>query len=218
MKRRDLALTLALAPTPLLSALMAGSAHAAGEPAEGKDYQRVQPAVAVAVPGKIEVLEFFGYWCPHCAHLEPKLEAWVKKLPADVNFRRIAVGWQPAHDPFRKLFFALEALGMGPTHEIHGKVFKAVHVQRLRLENDEVLSAFAKDNGIDAAKLLDAMKGFSVAAKLRMSTQMFAAYKADGVPALALNGRFLTGPSMAGGEDEALRVLDTLMAQVRAGR
>lgn len=207
MNRRDFALGLCT-PTLLLR-----SAWAASEPVEGKDYKRLSTQIPVAVPGKVEVIEFFGYWCPHCNELEPKLEVWVKKLPANVNFRRIPVGWKEQHVPLQKLFYALEALGINA--DIHGKVFQAVHVQHLHLDNDEGLATFASANGIDKGKLAGATKSFGVAAKIRAANQLFAAYRIDGVPTLAVNGQFVTSPEQAGGEDRALQVADALIRSAR---
>jgi len=210
MKRRDFALALAAAP------VLTRPAWAASEPVEGQNYIRLSQPVAVAVPGKIEVIEFFGYWCPHCNELEPALEAWVKRLPADVNFRRIPAGWQPFHEPYRKLFFALEAMGVGP--EIHAKVFNAVHVQRLQLQNDDVLQKWAKDNGIDGAKLTATMNSFSMGPKLAMSKQMFTTFRVEGVPTLAVNGRYVTGPERYKKESEFFEGLDHLVAKARTNR
>jgi protein dithiol oxidoreductase (disulfide-forming) len=196
--------------------LIARPAWAVADPIEGKDYTRLQQAVPVAVPGKVEVIEFFGYWCPHCFHLEPKLEAWAKKLPANVNFRRIPVAWQESQAPFQQLFFALELLGVGSG--IHLKVFQAVHVQHLRLDTDAGVAAFAAANGIDKTKLADAMKSFSVATKLRAANQASAAYQIQGVPTFAITGQFLTSPEQAGGEDQALRVVEALTQKARVTR
>lgn len=210
MKRRDFAIGLGAA------SLMTRTAWAAADPVEGKDYTRLQPPQPVAVPGKIEVTEFFGYWCPHCFHFEPKLEAWVKKLPAKVNFRRIPVGWQPGHIPFQQLYFALELMGVSGA--IHQKVFDAVHVQHARLDTDAGVAAFADANGIDKVKLAAEMKSFTVAAKIQAANQAVKTYQIDGVPTLAINGQFLTSPEQAGNEDQALRVADTLIQKAKVTR
>ena len=210
MNRRDFALGLGA------TALLAQSARAATEPVEGKDYTKLGTPVPVAVAGKIEVIEFFGYWCPHCSQLEPVLEPWVKKLPSDVNFRRIPVAWQAQHVPFQKLYFALEVMGAGG--EVHRKVFDAVHVQRLRIDNDGAIGGFAGVIGVDKARLLDEMKGFTVASKLNVANKSFASFQINGVPTLAVNGRFLTSPEMAGGEEQALRVAEALIRKARTTR
>jgi thiol:disulfide interchange protein DsbA len=211
MKRRDFALALGASP------LLAGTTWAASEPVEGRDYTKLSQPVPVnaALAGKVEVLEFFGYWCPHCASFDPALEAWVRKLPADVNFRRVPVAWQGPQEPYQKLYFALEALGL--VDSMHHKAFQAVQVQRVRLDKDADITAFATANGVDGAKLLAAMKGFSVGTKSRMATQAVQAYRVDGVPTLAINGRYVTSPDKAGGEERALMVVDALIRKVKAG-
>jgi thiol:disulfide interchange protein DsbA len=210
MNRRDFALGVALAP------LAATFAQAAADPAEGKDYLVLQTPMPLAVPGKLEVIEFFGYWCPHCNAFEPRLEPWVKALPADVNFRRIPVGWQDAHVPYQKLYYALEALGLG--NDVHPRVFKAFHDQHLRLDNDAAIAAFATGIGVDKAKLADALNSFSVSAKIRVASQQTKSYQIEGVPTLAVNGKYLTSPELASGEVQALRVVDALLQKARAQR
>ena len=210
MKRREFALTLASA------SLLPLAARAAVEPVEGRQYTKVSTPQPVLVAGKTEVIEFFGYWCPHCNDFEPKLSAWVKKLPASVVFRRVPVAWQPMHVPYQKLYFALEALGQ--IEALNGKAFYAVHVQGLRLDNDAGLAAFASANGLDRAKLVDAMNSFSVASKVQAANKAFAAFGIRGVPALAVNGRFVTSPEIAGGEEGALRVVEALLLKPAAAR
>ena len=210
MKRREFSLALGAA------LLATGQAQAQAQPVESKDFVLVQPPVPVAVPGKIEVIEFFGYWCPHCKELESALEAWAKKLPATVNFRRIPVAWQAAHVPYQKLYFALEALGLAEA--MNAKVFNAVQVQRQRLDNDAGIAAFAAANGIDRAKLQDAMNSFSVSSKIRIANQVYEAYHLDGVPALIVNGRYRTSPELARGDERALAVVDALILKAKAGR
>ena len=198
------------------AALPPRAAAQGGEPVEGKHYTRLAPPLPPAAQGKIEVSEFFGYWCPHCRTLEPRLEAWAKKLPPDVALRRVPVSWQPQHEPYQRLYYALEALGL--PGEIHAKVFDAVQVQKLRFEVDSAVALFAGANGIDPAKLLDAMKGFAASNKARAATQQFRSHGLNGVPAFGVHGRFVTGPGLAGGDAQALQVVDALIRKVRASR
>ena len=166
------------------------------------------------MPGKIEVIEFFGYWCPHCNAFEPTLEAWAKKLPADVAFRRVPVAFQPWQEPYQKLYYALEALGLVDT--MQRRVFAAVHVGHQRLEKDADIGKWASDNGQDGTKILDAMKSFSTASKVRQAGQLSAQYHIDGVPTLGIHGRYMTSPGTAGSQERALEVTDQLVAQIRA--
>lgn len=208
MKRRDFAIALGSVP------LLARPSRAAGAPVEGREYIRLSSPVPLPATGKIELVEFFGYWCPHCAELEPTLQAWLRKQPKDVNFRRVPVAWNASHVPYQRLYFALEALGSG--EEIHAKVFQAVHGQGLRLDTDAGLAEFAARNGIDKARLNDMMRSFAIDPKLRGAGQLWKSYQLDGVPALAVDGRYVTSPAQAGGEDRALAVVDVLIGRSRS--
>jgi protein dithiol oxidoreductase (disulfide-forming) len=212
MNRREFALSLVAASAV---AGMTAPAQAQSEPTEGREYTRLQSPVPVAVAGKIEVIEFFGYWCPHCNNFEPALEAWARKLPADVNFRRIPVAFAAAQETLQKLYFALEGLGL--LDSLHRKVFAAVHVQHMRLDKDADVASFATANGIDPTKLLDAVKSFAVATKCRQAKQQAEAFHIDGVPTLGIQGRYLTSLSLAGGAEPALLVTDALIRKARRG-
>jgi protein dithiol oxidoreductase (disulfide-forming) len=208
MKRREFTLN---ASVLALSGL-ALPAWAQGGPVEGRDFVRVAQPVPVTGE-KVEVVEFFGYWCPHCNAFEPALDAWARKLPATVSFKRMPVAFNAAQEPAQRLYFAIEALGLVDT--LHRKVFTAMHVERKRLDKDAEIADFAKANGVDATKLLDAMKSFSVATKMRQSRQLGEAYRIDGVPTLGIHGRFMTSPSIAGSQERALATAEALIAQVR---
>jgi thiol:disulfide interchange protein DsbA len=181
---------------------------------EGRDYKRVEPPLPVA-EGKLEVVEFFGYWCPHCNAFEPALDAWAKKLPAAVTFRRIPVAFSPGQEPMQRLYYALEA--MDQVEAMHRKVFAALHVDRKRLNTESEILDWAKTAGVDATKLGDTMKSFAVATKLRQSKQLADGYRIEGVPTLGIQGRFMTSPSIAGTAERALAVADALIAQSRKG-
>lgn len=208
MNRRDWVLVVtSLAGLPM-------AALAQGGPQEGRDYKRVETPVPVA-EGKLEVVEFFGYWCPHCNAFEPALEAWIKKLPATVTFRRIPVAFSPAQEPLQRLYYAIEAMGQIDT--LHRRVFNALHVERKRLNTESDILDWAKTTGVDTTRLADTMKSFAVATKLRQSKQLADDYRIEGVPTLGIQGRFMTSPSMAGSPERALAVADVLIAQSRKG-
>jgi thiol:disulfide interchange protein DsbA len=169
-----------------------------------------------AVPGggKIEVVEFFWYGCPHCNAFEPALEAWQKKLPADVAFRRIPVAFR--EEPFtthQRLFFAIETMGLVDT--LHRKVFNAVHLDRARLDKLPELVEFMNKNGVDGAKFSEVYNSFSVQTKARQAKQLAEAYRIDGVPAIGIQGRYYTSGSMAGSGERSLAVADYLLNRVR---
>ena len=212
MKRREF--SAAVIGAGLGAASMATLAQ--GGPVEGTHYVRLSQPVATATPGKIEVIEFFWYGCPHCNAFEPALEPWIKQLPADVAFRRVPVAF--SQEPFfahQRIFYALESLGQLPA--LHRRVFYAIHSDRQRLDKPADISAFMAKNGVDAAKFMEAFDSFSVQTKARQAAQLSAAYKIDGVPAIGVQGRYYTSGPLAGSNEKSLVVADFLIERVRKG-
>lgn len=214
MNRRDFTARAAGTGLALGFGLVGQAAHAQGAPlVEGKDYVKLQTAAPVASGGKVDVVEFFWYGCPHCNAFEPSLDAWAKKLPADVNFRRVPVSFSAMHETHAKIFYALESLGQ--VEALHRKVFAALHVQRKRLDKEADIVEFMTQNGVDAAKFTEAYKSFGVATKVRQGKALSEAYKIDGVPAIGVAGRWFTAPSLAGSPERALAVSDALIQMAR---
>lgn len=211
LNRREFSGTLAA-----MGGLFTTLAQAQGGPAEGTHFLRLASPVAVTVPGKVEVLEFFMYSCPHCFQFEPALEPWIKRLPADVAFRRVPVAFRPNLEIHQRLYYALEALGQLET--LHTKAFSAIHVEHKMMLKDEDVAAWGVANGLDGAKLLEAMRSFAVAGKVRAARQTMEAYRVDGVPMLAIQGRWTTSGTTAGSHEKALAVADYLIAQARKTR
>lgn len=182
-------------------------------PVEGKDFTRIQPPQPVREPGKVEVLEFFSYACPHCSAFEPMLDNWAGQLPADVVLRRVPVPFLMNAENFQRTYYALESLGLVPM--LQQKIFRALHIDRQRLEKPEDIAAFVGKNGGDEAKFLAAFKSFSVATSVSRAKKAVADYKVESVPLLVINGRYQTSPSMAGGAPQSLAVADQLIQRSR---
>ena len=182
-------------------------------PREGTQFTRVEPPVPPAANGKIEVLEFFSYACQHCNAFEPSVDAWSKKLPADVSFKRVPVHFLMNAENFARTYYALETIGQ--VDALNRKIFAAVHVDRLRLDKPEDIAALVAKNGGDAAKFTSAFNSFSVATSVTRAKKLAESYKLDGVPTMAVQGRHVTSPGLAGGPERALAVVDYLVARAR---
>jgi protein dithiol oxidoreductase (disulfide-forming) len=215
MNRREFSAQVLSAGAALGLLTLSGAARAQGGPFEGTHYVRLSQPVPTAAGGKIDVVEFFSYACPHCNAFEPTLEEWTKKLPADVNFHRIPVPFLQNFDNFQKLYYSLEAMGLVET--MQRKVFAAVHVERQRLDKPEQIAALMTKNGVDAAKFMDVFNSFSVQTKTRQAKQLTDAYKIDGVPAIGIQGRYYTSVSLAGSPERALAVTNYLIERARKG-
>jgi len=217
MQRREFSKSAtAVAAAASLGAL-AIPAHAQNAaPRDGTDYLTLEKRAPVDAPaGKIEVVEFFWYSCPHCNRFEPALEAWIKKAPADVVVRRVPVSFRPDFEPQQRLFYVLEALNK--VEELQKKVFLAIHGEKQLLNTPELIAAWAEKQGINKAKFLELYNSFGIATKARKATQLQDAYKVDGVPALGVAGRFYTSGELAKNMDRALQVTDYLIVQARKG-
>ena len=179
-------------------AVVAATAHASPQaPVNGSDYKTLDKAQTTDAPaGKVEVTEFFWYSCPHCATLDPALEAWVKKQGNAISFKRVPVMFRPSFVPQQKLYYTLEA--MNRLGDLHPKVFNAIHAERKALDTDAAITDFIVAQGVDRAKFLEVYNSFGVQTKAKRAAQLQEGYKIDGVPTLAIDGRYMTSPSIVG--------------------
>ncbi|HQR87335.1 MAG: disulfide bond formation protein DsbA [Burkholderiales bacterium 35-55-47] len=216
MKRRDFSLAAAATVAGLPLAAQA-QGPAAAKPVEGKDYLSLDKRVPTDVgTGKIEVLEFFWYSCPHCHSFEPQFAAWVKAAPKDVVVQRVPVRFRDDFEAQQRAYYVFESLNM--VDAMHGKLFHAIHTERQQLNNAQALAAWANKNGLPEKKFMDTFNSFGVATKSRRATQLQDAFKVQGVPALGIAGRFYTDGGLAQTMDRALQVADYLIGEVRRGR
>lgn len=198
-----------------VAAAMPLLARAQGAPVEGTHFVRLNTPAPVTLPAdkKIEVVEFFWYECPHCNVFEPMLEAWVKKLPPDVAFRQVPVGFSARHQIHQRMFYALEEMGQLAT--LHRRIFTAIHLQNRRIGTESEIAAYLKEQGVDVAKYTELAKSFSITTKANRARALHEAYKIDGVPAMGIHGRYYTSGALAGGHANALVVTDLLIQRSR---
>jgi protein dithiol oxidoreductase (disulfide-forming) len=172
-------------------------------------YTQLNPALSVESDGKIEVLEFFWYGCIHCYNLEPHIEAWLKKLPPDTQFRRVPAVFNQRWALDAAIFYTLDALGV--LDKLHKPLFDAIHKGGLRTDNQEAFNGWLQKNGVDPKKFIDTMKSFGVQSRTKRATQLTAAYKIDGTPAMAVHGRYMVSAEIPG----MLNTVDQLVDEVR---
>jgi thiol:disulfide interchange protein DsbA len=218
MKRREFSFVATAAGAAAAGAMWPAIAQAdTAKPEAGTDYVLVDPRAPVEAPaGKIEVVEFFWYNCPHCHAFEPLLAGWIKSLPKDIAFRRAPVAFRDEFVPQQRLYFALEAMGL--VEKLHAKVFAAIHVERLDLSKAAGIADWVAKQGVDMAKFNEQYSSFSVATKSTKAAQLQNAYKVEGVPALGVAGRYYVDGALAKGMDKALKVVDSLVAGIRSGK
>ena len=196
-------------------------------PKDGVEYATLSPPQPVAPVGKkVEVIEFFMYHCPHCNAFEPDLEQWVKKQGDKIMFRRVHYPYSGPNDPEAHLFLTLET--MGKSEEMLPKVFKAFHVDRIRLTQHDAIIDWVSKNGIDRNKFINTWSSFGVMAKLRRLPQVMENYKVHFVPTVVIDGKYQTSPSMAQTAVQAtsepqifgatVQIMDALVAKAAAAK
>lgn len=195
--------------------------------ADTEEFRVLTTPLKTSGGAKVEVIEFFWYNCPHCNAFDPDLEAWVKKQGSKINFKRVPVSFRPSFVPQQRLFYTLEALGK--LDQLHSKIFARVHKEQKPLDTDEAIVEFVATQGIDKQKYKEVSTSFGVDSKIRLATQLQADYKIQGVPTIAIDGRFITSPSILAaklGRDQpelvlhaaTLKTMDTLVARAVAER
>ncbi len=178
---------------------------------EGIEYARVSQPQPTETEGKVEVLEFFWYGCPHCWHLEPSLKQWKTAMPANAQVRRAPAILGPTWEPLARAYFAAELLGKA--EELHDPLFEAVQVKKQRLVDADSISKFVATLGVDPEAFKDAYGSFFVDMQVRKTMELTRIFGIDGVPAIVVNGKYRTSGTQAGGNDQMLEVVTQLIQQ-----
>lgn len=184
-------------------------------PVEGTDYVIIddgQPYAALR--GKVEVVEVFGYWCPHCAEFEPSLSAWSRKQPADVRFTPVPAVFT-AGDVLARAYFAAEQFGL--LRNVHEAIFQAIHADGTLPRDptvDEMATWFAQ-HGVDAVRAKSTMMSPAVEAKLAYARAFALRSGVEGTPTLVINGRYRI---TARTHEEGLQTASALIQSLRAKR
>jgi protein dithiol oxidoreductase (disulfide-forming) len=201
-----------------LLALAAVTALPQTKPTAGVDYKLISPAQP-SNGGKVEVLEFFNYACPHCYEFEPTLKSWIAKKPAGAEFRYVPAIFNERMIPLAKLYYTLEEMQLLPT--LHDKVYQAIHEKNQALDDRAVLLKWIEAQGVDSKKFQAVYDSFSVGNKVQRAEQLTRSFKVPGTPYVVVNGKYLTGPSMVTRADgnldlpRFLRVLNDLIEMER---
>ncbi len=175
---------------------------------EGIDYRVIENSEISKGKFDNQVIEFFGYFCPHCKNFSPSLKKWEKSLSETVSFTQL-------HVPFRdinhqRLFFTLREINA--EDKLHLKIFDAVQVQRLPLSDYLNILSWVENHGVNEEIFEKAWNSKNVRENMSLATKLMKDFKVDGVPLLVVNGKYLTSPSMVGGSHKrALKVVDFLL-------
>jgi len=197
-----------------VSLLLVGSVAYAADYKAGVHYDVLDEPVAVLADGKVHVEEAFWYGCPHCFHLEDRIEPWVKALPADVEFSRVPAMFGRAWVRHAQLYYTADVLGI--LDQVHHKIFKAFHLNKQRLLSEDDQKDFLVEHGNITEKQFDKVhESFTVKSRMKQGDKRIRSFKISGVPALIVNGKYVVSASTAGGQDKMTAVVDFLIEQER---
>lgn len=200
-----------LAPLVILS--LFSSLASAQNWVAGEHYEVISSPVPTADSSKIEVVEAFGYLCPHCNSFEPLLHAWIQELPEDVSFENMPVVFGRSWEPMARAYYVAELMGV--KDKVHQAIYDAVHLQRQRFSDAEDLAELFADYGVDQAEFIKQYNSFAVGMKLKQSDSRMRGYQISGVPSMIVNGKYVVSASTAGSHENVLKVVEHLIDQER---
>lgn len=183
----------------------------------GRDYLALQtPAPNNAPAGQVEVVEFFGYWCPHCNAFEPSFTAWMKNAPAHIVVHRVPVAFDPRQVPLQRLYYTLQE--MGKLDVMHERVFAALHQHKQALFSNEAILAWAAQQPELAAgdTFAQTYHSFGLATHINKANQLADAYAIDGVPCLGVGGKYMVTATLAQSMERMLSIATALADQLKA--
>jgi thiol:disulfide interchange protein DsbA len=193
-------------------ALMATTALAAGY-TEGKEYKALANPQPTSSGDKIEIVELFWYGCPHCYRLEPDMEPWLANKPDDVEFVRMPAIVGPPWELLAKAYYTAEFLGVMDT--MHPALFDYLHKDKKKIVNEAELQAFFIEQGVSREDFKNTYMSFAVAMKVNNARLMTQRYGITGVPTIIVNGKYNTSGSLAGSNENIIKVMDYLVKQER---
>jgi thiol:disulfide interchange protein DsbA len=176
-------------------------------------FTELNPPLATEGSGRIEVVEFFWYECPHCYSLEPHIEAWLKKLPKEVEFKRVPAMFNQQWALSGRVYYTLEAIG--ELGRLHRPLFDAIHRGGLKITNQRQLQDWLERQKADVGKFNAAFKSFAVESRLKRALELTVASKIESVPIMMVNGRYLVSADAARGEQRMLLIVDSLIERSR---
>lgn len=192
---------------------LSASAAVAGDYMEGAEYLRLAKPQPTSVAEKVEVVELFWYSCPHCFYLEPNISKWLENKPDDVEFLRLPAVLGKGWELLGKAYFTAELLGV--VDKIHVPLFEAIHVKKQKFRDVAAIEDFFVSHGVDRKDFKNTFHSFAVAIKINNAKLMTRRYAISGVPTLIVNGKFSTSASIAGSNEDVIKVVDFLIEQER---
>jgi len=179
-------------------------------------YAPVSENIPVSTGQQIEVTELFWFGCGHCYQLEPHLKAWLRNKPEKAKFKKVPAIFSKSWEFHAKAFYTMEALKV--PEKAYDEFFIQIHERNQRMNSLDALTSFLKDFGHDKAAVESAFNSFAVDSQIRNAAKISRASGARGVPALIVDGKYVTSQGQAGGTKQMFDTIDKLVEKAASER
>ena len=186
-------------------------------------YRTLDPVMApVAGPlgdsprDKIEVLQFFYYGCPHCFDMQPSIEDWLAKKPADVEFRYMPALRDEKWQVLTRAYFALEKLGQAK--RLHRPIYDVINFDGAQLTDERKLFDWVARNGIERDRFVEAFNADDTRARVEAARKLTVDYNIRATPTMVVAGKYLFSSGQAGSHFDAMKMLDQFIDVARRER
>lgn len=193
----------------LAAMLMIPMVHAAPEFKEGVNYD-VVTQTGSAQP---EVLEFFSYFCPHCAKFEPIAEELKKSLPEGVAMKKNPVAFLGREmGPEMQRAYAVANL-LNVEGKLTPVIFDKIHTQRQYPQSRADVKQIFVDNGVPAEEFDGAVDSFAVSGMVSQFDRNTESYNVRGVPAFLVNGKYMVKIESITSQEQFNQLVKFLLAK-----
>lgn len=196
------------------TAFMASDAIA--QAVDSTKYKPVREQMTVTTGDKIEVAELFWFGCGHCFALEPAIKQWKKDIPANAEFKKVPAIFSARWEFHGQAFYTMQSLGV--PEAAYDEFFSKIHVKRTPVNNLSQLVAFLANYDKTEEQVESAFNSFDVNNKLRNAKKITQQSGASGVPAIVVDGKYLTSQQLGGGTAEMFEVVNQLVGKAAAER
>jgi len=196
--------------------LMACQGETVAQTVDSSKFKPVREQMTVTTGDKIEVAELFWFGCGHCFALEPALKQWKKNIPANAEFKKVPAIFSARWEFHGQAFYTMQALGV--PEKAYDEFFNSIHIKRAPLNNMGQLVSFLKQFDISEEQVESAFNSFDVNNKMRAAKKITRQSGASGVPAMVVDGKYLTNQQLSGGTQEMFQVIDQLIGKAASER
>jgi len=177
-------------------------------------YKRLSKPQPTDSPDKIEVVEVFWYGCPHCYDFEPHLNEWLQNKPEDVDFKRMPAVFRQDWLAHAKAYYTARELGV--VDKVHSEIFRQIHEKRNILNKESALKAFFVEQGVDGDAFTKTYNSRTVESHIKQALAKLRRYEITGVPAVVINGKYMTSGPIAGSYETMVQTMNELIEKERA--